>query len=360
MRKNTLNQQGIKRIAVGMSGGLDSSVVAHKLHTQGFEVVGLTAHMWKEGSRCCSLEDVDRARAVCESLGIRHYVMNAVDMFRSQIVDPFIQHYLSGRTPSPCILCNQHIKFGLLLERARQVGCDALATGHYAKIIGVDNTMELHRAADRQKDQSYFLHRLSQDQLKYARLPLGDMTKGESKAYALEHGLPVVFRSESQDLCFVTDAGHAAFIEREQPEARQPGPIVDEAGRELGRHDGFYRFTVGQRRGLGIASTEPYYVKALLPKSNSVVVGRAADVYANELQVDEMHWISGAPPDSAFPCRVQIRYRHQPAEADITCGELTHIRFKEPQFAVTPGQAAVLYDGEKVLGGGWIMFPRAS
>ena len=238
-----------KRAAVGMSGGMDSSVAAALLTEQGYEVIGLTAHMWKDGSRCCSLEDVSRAQKVCAALGIRHYVLNAQGRFAEHVVARFVNEYAAGRTPSPCIACNQFIKFGFLLERALQLNCEILATGHYAQIETRAGKFHLLRGIDRTKDQSYFLHRLSQKQLAHVAFPLGGWKKEDVKKWSADHSLPVVPRGESQDLCFVEAGEYPEFIEAHAPEIKRRGRLLDAAGQQIGEHGGVHRFTVGQRGG---------------------------------------------------------------------------------------------------------------
>jgi tRNA-specific 2-thiouridylase len=350
------NQPDPKRIAVGMSGGTDSSAVAALLTESGAEVIGLTAHMWKEGSRCCSLEDVERARRICRELDLRHYVVNAQDRFSEQVVEPFAAAYASGRTPSPCILCNQFIKFGFLLDRAVQLGCGALATGHYARITKEADGFHLRPAADRTKDQSYFLHRLTQRQLQHIVLPLGDWIKTDVKAYVQERGLPVSPRGESQDLCFVEDGQYPQFVEARRPGIPTDGPIVDETGRELGRHKGIHRYTVGQRSGLGVAATERLYVTRLDPDTQHLTLAPRSGTESSTCRVYGLHWIAGTPPANEFTAQVRPRYRHPGAEAVIrlTDAGQAEIRFSSPQFALTPGQAAVIYSADEVLGGGWI------
>lgn len=349
---------GPRRVAVGMSGGLDSSVVAALCVDQGWEVLGLTLHMFKEGSRCCSIEDVNRARRVCEYLGIRHYVINAMEQFEELIIRRFVDEYASGRTPSPCILCNEHIKFGTLHQRALQFGCTHIATGHYARLEAREDGVHLLRALDRRKDQSYFLHRLTQEQLRRSLFPLEARTKTEAAAYARERGLPIEksLTVESQDLCFVPDDGHPAFVEQRRPELRRLGEIRDLEGRVLGKHGGYHRYTVGQRRGLGVAATTPLYVHHLEPGANRVVLAEREEVMSTTCCVEDVHWIVGPPSDRAFASTARVRYRHEAAACEVVLREDRRLRltFKEPQFAVTPGQAAVLYDGDEVLGGGWI------
>lgn len=350
--KNQENEKG--RVAIGMSGGTDSSAAAAMLVDQGYEVIGLTAHMWKEGSRCCSLEDVERARRVCNYLDIRHYVVNAQEMFTEKIVDPFVDAYASGRTPSPCIQCNSFVKFGFLMDRALQLNCDHLATGHYAGVKQMaDGRSHLMAAADPNKDQSYFLHRLTQKQLAFLLFPLADLPKEQVKAYSKERGLPVVPRGESQDLCFVEEGKLPDFVEQRDPSVVQKGEIRDQDGNVVGQHDGLHRFTVGQRGKLGIALGERMYVKRLDKANNVVEVAPRPGVMKSECSLADIHWISGEAPAGDLRCEVRPRYRSNGAVAtvDVSCGRVV---FDEPQFALTPGQAAVFYKGGEVLGGGWI------
>lgn len=345
------------RVAVGMSGGLDSSVAAALLVQQGHEVVGFTAHLWAEGSRCCSLDDAMRARHVAQYLGFEHYVIDSLDFFGERIVDAFVDEYLRGRTPSPCVLCNQIIKFGLLLRDALQLGCTHIATGHYARVIRRGDKFALMRGVDQKKDQAYFLHRLQQAQLAHVLFPLGDWTKDKVREFAHELNLPVSFREESQDLCFIGATGYAGFLEKRHPEIKRRGVILDTQGRQLGEHDGFYRFTVGQREGIGVPGEERLYVKEVHPDTHVVVVGRREEVMSAGCQVTDVSWVAGSPVSDGTKCIVRLRYRHSGANAKLILkgdGREVEVWFEEPQFAVTPGQAAVFYDGEEVLGGGWI------
>ncbi len=345
------------RVAVGMSGGTDSSAAAALLVDQGYEVIGLTAHMWKDGSRCCSLEDVERARRVCSYLDIRHYVVNAQDIFTEKIVDPFVEAYASGRTPSPCIQCNSFVKFGFLVDRARQLNCDYLATGHYARVEKSDDgKYHLLCAGDPNKDQSYFLHRLNQKQLGFLLFPLADMPKPEVKAYSEKRGLPVVPRGESQDLCFVEEGKLPEFVEQRDPSVVKRGEIHDQNGKVVGYHDGLHRFTVGQRGKLGIALGERMYVKRLDQEHNVVEVAPRPEVMDAECTLSDIHWISGEAPDGELRCEVRPRYRSNGALAQVTvrADHGGRVLFDEPQFALTPGQAAVFYKDGEVLGGGWI------
>lgn len=339
-----------------MSGGLDSSVAAALLVEQGHEVIGLTAHLWKDGSRCCSAEDVARAARVARRLGIEHRVLNSVEFFGEKVVRPFVEEYARGLTPSPCVRCNEFVKFGVLLRDALRMGCARLATGHYARAERRDSVWRLLRGADERKDQSYFLHRLDQAQLAHALFPLGTWTKAGAAAYAARCGLPVETASDSQDLCFVPAAGYAVFVEKYRPDLRAEGRILDTAGREVGRHAGVHRFTVGQREGLGIASASRLYVKELRPESNEVIVGTREEVARSSCTARDVRWVAGAPPAGAVRCVVRLRYRHRGAAAtvDPLAGDRAEVRFDQPEFAVTPGQAAVFYDADEVLGGGWI------
>ncbi|VGO20012.1 tRNA-specific 2-thiouridylase MnmA [Pontiella sulfatireligans] len=340
-----------------MSGGTDSSAAAAMLVDQGYEVIGLTAHMWKDGSRCCSLEDVERARKVCSYLDIRHYVVNAQEIFTDKIVDPFVEAYAAGRTPSPCIYCNSFVKFGFLVDRALQLNCDYLATGHYAGVEKqADGKYHLLSAKDPNKDQSYFLHRLNQKQLAFLLFPLADLPKPEVKAYSKERGLPIVPRGESQDLCFIEEGRLAEFVEQRDPSVVKKGEIHDPDGNVVGHHNGLHRFTVGQRGKLGIALGERMYVKRLDKENNVVEVAPRPGVMQVACALDEVHWISGDEPEGELRCEVRPRYRSNGALANVRFagGGKADVVFDEPQFALTPGQAAVFYKDGEVLGGGWI------
>jgi len=345
------------RVAIGMSGGTDSSAAAAMLADQGYEVIGLTAHMWKDGSRCCSLEDVERARRVCNFLDIRHYVVNAQELFTEKIVDPFVEAYAAGRTPSPCIYCNSFVKFGFLVDRAVQLNCDYLATGHYARVEKrADGKYHLLAAKDPNKDQSYFLHRLTQKQLSFLLFPLADLPKKEVKAYSEKRGLPVVPRGESQDLCFIEEGKLPEFVEQRDPAVIRRGEIQDENGNTVGYHDGIHRFTVGQRGKLGIALGERMYVKRIDAEENLVVVAPRPGVMKSACELADVHWIEGGAPGGEIRCEVRPRYRSNGAAATvkISAENRATVEFDEPQFALTPGQAAVFYKEGEVLGGGWI------
>lgn len=345
------------RVAVGMSGGIDSSVAAALLVEQGWEVIGFTLHMFKEGSRCCSLEDVQRARRVCEHLGIRHYTLNVVEQFEREVIVPFADAYANGLTPNPCIFCNRRFKFGVLLDRARALGCERIATGHYVRLVSTPDGLLLRRGLDSAKDQSYFLHRLTQEQLRHCLFPLGELRKEDVRRIAAEKKIPTTGMRETADLCFITDAGPAPLIERYHPEARREGPIVDASGRVLGRHQGLHHFTIGQREGLRVAAPHRLYVRELIPQTNTVVVGRREEVLQDTCLVEDVFWQIGRPPSRESTLTVRLRYQHPGVAAtweELAPGRL-RLHFAAPQFAVTPGQAAVFYDGDVLLGGGWIV-----
>jgi len=348
------------RVAVAMSGGVDSSVAAALLQEACAEVVGLTLRLYDlpdrdhPGARtCCAPEDVYDARSVAEVLGISHYVLDATGAFAADVVDDFVGAYRSGRTPNPCVRCNERTKFRDLLHRARTLGCAALATGHYARVVSEGGQLALARAADRRRDQSYFLFTLGQPELRQACFPLGDLHKEEVRAIARERGLPVAEKPDSMEGCFVSGQKPADFVELRGGGLGE-GEIVDAQGRVLGRHRGIHRYTVGQRHGLGLSGAEPWYVVALDAALNRVVVGRAEEVFARGCWIEDLRWASGDAPDRVRAL-VQVRSRTAAAPASVEIyGSRARVRFDAPVRAIAPGQAAVLYDGERVLGGGWI------
>jgi tRNA-specific 2-thiouridylase len=362
--------------AVAMSGGVDSSAVAGLLRRRGQPVVGLTMQLWNqrrlpelvpEGGatgRCCSLDDVYDARFVAQHLGIPYYVVNFEDRFEQQVVRPFIDEYLAGRTPIPCTLCNNFIKFDQFLELAAGVGAARIATGHYARVSFDDASgrYQLRRGIDPAKDQTYFLFGLTQDQLARTEFPLGAFTKPQVRELARELGLPVAGKPDSQEICFVPNGDYAAFIdayfrERGIQAERTKGEIVDTQGRVVGEHNGVHHFTVGQRRGLRVAAGEPLYVIATQPDSQRVIVGRNQDLLRTRLHANGVNWVSISAISQPVRARIKIRNKHEAAEAMLNPTSnpaRVEIRFDEPQRAVTPGQAAVFYDQDLVLGGGWI------
>jgi len=348
-----------ERVVVAMSGGVDSSVAAALLVEQGFEVVGITLRLSSGASRCCSLEDADDARRVADALGIRFYVADYADAFRREVIEPFADAYLGGRTPIPCVACNQRFKFRHLLDRARSLGAESVATGHYARIAAdpAGGGLVLRRARDAGKDQSYFLFDLDQERLARVRFPVGELSKAEVRACARRLGLAIAEKPESQEICFVPDGDYAALVEQVRPTALPgPGDVVDETGRVLGRHAGVHHFTVGQRRGLGVASGRRLYVKSIDAARNQVRVAPAEALGASGAALAGVTWIAGAAPREPLPAWVRVRHRHAGAAATVEplAGGRARVRFDAPVAAVAPGQAAVFYAADAVLGGGWI------
>jgi tRNA-specific 2-thiouridylase len=362
-----------------MSGGVDSSAAAAILKEQGHELVGFTMQLWDQRrginvdengdplpSRCCSLDDVYDARRVAEELGFPFYVLNLERDFERDVVQPFISSYLNGETPIPCVACNSRLKFASLDRLALSLGCEKVATGHYARVAfdPAANRYRLFRGLNAQKDQSYFLWELTQEQLSRALFPLGEMSKPEARAAARDHGLiGVAEKKESQEICFVPDGDYAGFIDRyleaENETTRLPGAgeIVDVAGRVIGRHEGIHRYTIGQRRGIGIADEKPLYVVSINAGRNRVTVGSAEELLSSEFTAAGVNWIAFDNPADPVRADVRVRYRHTAAPATITVlpDARARIVFAEPQRAITPGQATVFYRGDEVIGGGWIV-----
>lgn len=347
-----------------MSGGVDSSVAAFLVKAQGYDSIGCTMKLYdnalagvSRSHTCCSLDDVEDARSVAYRLGIPYYVFNFKDDFEEKVIRKFIRSYEAGITPNPCIDCNRYLKFDRLYERARVLGCDCIVTGHYARIERDGERYLLKKALNNSKDQSYVLYSLTQAQLAHTLFPLGTLKKTDVRRMAEEQGLVNADKPDSQDICFVPDGDYASVIRRYTGKDAEAGDFVSADGTVLGRHKGIIHYTVGQRRGLGICAPEPLYVCGIFPGSNTVLLGRNADLYRKDVDVANVHWISGTAPQADFRCAAKLRYRQseQPAAVIPTGADTVHIVFDEPQRAVTPGQAAVFYDGDTVLGGGVIV-----
>ncbi|HEU5344286.1 MAG TPA: tRNA 2-thiouridine(34) synthase MnmA [Ktedonobacterales bacterium] len=366
------------RVVVGMSGGVDSSVAAALLKEQGYDVIGIMLRLWSEPpvigddgvevvaeNKCCSLESVNDARRVAAALDIPFYVINVEQPFQRTIVDFFFDEYAAGRTPNPCLRCNRHIRFTLLLERALALGAEYLATGHYARVDDDPATGQrrLRQGVDAAKDQSYMLHVLSQNQLRHALFPLGEYTKPQVRALAAERGLPVATKAESQEICFVAANDYRGFMRRYAETtgraAPRPGPILDAAGKQVGQHQGLAYYTVGQRKGLGVTAREPLHVLRLDPAQNAVVVGSAAELARDAFTVRQTTWTSDSAPSAPFTAQVKLRYKAPLVGATITplAEGRAEVRLDAPARAITPGQAAVFYggaEGDEALGGGLI------
>lgn len=350
------------RVVLAMSGGVDSSVAAHLLKRQGHEVIGLfmrtgahtgVDHRADHKKGCCSAIDAGDARRVADKLDIPFYALDFERQF-DRVIDYFADEYLAGRTPNPCVVCNSWLKFGQLWDYGRQLDADFIATGHYARVVRRGDEVELHRAVDADKDQSYVLYGIRREVLARLLSPIGEMRKDEVRAIAREAGLGVAGKPDSVEICFVPDGDHAELIRQRRPEAARAGVFVDPTGHVLGNHDGIERFTVGQRKGLGVAMGSRRYVLKIVPDRNEVVLGDRDGLLSSELRASSVNWLVD-PPSDALRCTAKIRYRHEAAAATVTAdGDAAAVRFDAPQSAVTPGQAVVFYDGPRVLGGGWI------
>ena len=350
------------RIVVAMSGGVDSSVAAALLAEQGLDVIGLSMHLYDQSGEqtfgsCCTLDDLHDARRVADAIGIPHYIMNFERQFQETVISNFVREYAAGRTPLPCAHCNSDLKFATLLDRARGMGAEQVATGHYARVEqSPSGRWLLKRSADSAKDQSYFLASLTQAQLARAAFPVGDLEKSEVRAQARRLGLKVAEKPDSQEICFVPDGDYASFVAERAPEVAHAGAIVDQRGDVLGSHGGVHRFTVGQRKGLGVSSSAPLYVLKIEAESGKVTVGSRDALDRSTLTASGVNWVATEAPSGWTPIAAQIRHRHHPAPGRVRALEdgRAECVLDEPQPAITPGQAVVFYDNDVVVGGGWI------
>lgn len=350
------------KVVIAMSGGVDSSVAAALLKEQGYEVIGMMLRLWSEpgkedSNRCCTPDSMAQARRVAAILDIPFYVVDAKDVFRETVVEYFLEGYARGETPNPCLVCNRQIRWTFLLDHALALGAEFMATGHYARLRKAESgKIELLRAVDRGKDQSYVLHVLNQEKLRHALFPVGEYAKPEIRALANKHGLPTASRKDSQDLCFLAGDDYRNFIERNAAEMLEPGEIVTREGKVLGAHNGLANYTIGQRKGLGVASSVPLYVITKDAIRNTLIVGTQDELGSTGLSAREVNWVSGEAPREAFRAEVKIRYTAKEAEAWVRPqGEdQAQVRFESPQRDITAGQAAVFFQGDVVIGGGII------
>ena len=351
------------RVVVAMSGGVDSSVAAALMAESGYDVIGITLQLYDYGQvaqkkgACCAGQDIYDAAMVAEKIGIPHYVFNYEDKFKDGVISDFVESYLQGETPIPCVKCNQTVKFKDLLQAARELNADAMVTGHYVQRIEGNKGGELHAGADPNRDQSYFLFATTQDQLDFLRFPLGHMSKDETRAHASRFGLEVADKPDSQDICFVPNGDYVGVIQKMRPDALEPGDVVDKDGNVLGQHPGIVNFTIGQRRRLYINSSIPKYVIKIIPETRQVVVGDKEDLQRQKVYLKDINWLADVPiTEYANAIQVKIRSSNTPMPASLgleDTGEV-YIELCEPEFGVSPGQACVIYNGTRVLGGGWI------
>lgn len=353
-----------KKALIAMSGGVDSSVAALIMKNEDYDCIGCTMKLYAnedagiaKGHTCCSLDDVEDAKSVAYKLGIPYYVFNFKDSFKEKIIDKFVETYEKGMTPNPCIDCNRYMKFDRLYERAKTLGCDYIVTGHYARIHEENGKYRLLKALDDTKDQSYVLYQMTQEELAHTKFPLGELKKTETRKLAEDNDLINANKPDSQDICFVPDGDYVAALKRFTGKEYEPGDFVDKEGNVLGKHKGIVAYTIGQRKGLDISSTKPLFVCKLDTEKNQVILGDNEDLFSKDVEVGNVNWISGEAPTEPVACSVKLRYRmkEQPAMAYPQADGTVHIEFEEPQRAKTPGQSAVFYDGDVVLGGGIII-----
>ena len=350
-----------KKALIAMSGGVDSSVAAYLMKEAGYDCIGVTMKLYdnedigmEREKTCCSLSDIEDARSVCVKLGIPYYVFNFKDDFKEKVIDNFISCYQKGMTPNPCIECNRHLKFEHLYKRAKTLHCDVIVTGHYAKVVQDEQGYHLLKGVDETKDQSYVLYSLTEEQLAYTCFPLGDYTKTEIRKIAEEQGFFNAHKHDSQDICFIPDGDYMAFIEKTTGKKSEPGDFVNQEGEIVGQHKGYYGYTIGQRKGLGIAAPKPYYVTEICPEENKVILGSNEDLFKTDLIADDFNWIEELAEDEVVKARIRYHQAEKEATAKKNPDGTVAIHFLEPQRAITKGQAVVLYRGKHVVGGGTI------
>ncbi|MDO5146961.1 MAG: tRNA 2-thiouridine(34) synthase MnmA [Eubacteriales bacterium] len=351
-----------KKALIAMSGGVDSSVAAFLMKEAGYDCIGVTMKLYdnedigmEQEKTCCSLSDIEDARSVAVKLGIPYYVFNFKDDFKEKVIDSFIESYQCGKTPNPCIDCNRYLKFEHLYRRARELECDVIVTGHYARITEDKEGWHLSKGKDGTKDQSYVLYSLTQEQLAHTRFPLGEYTKEEIRRIAGEQGFFNAEKKDSQDICFIPDGDYRKFIEETTGQKSVPGDFVDKDGNVLGQHKGYYGYTIGQRRGLGISAASPYYVTEIRPDLNQVVLGTNEELFRKTLKAEAFNWIETLEPGEVIKARIRYHQAEKEATAEILADGRVEVRFLEPQRAITKGQAVVLYRGDAVVGGGTII-----